>query len=437
MMPLSAQAIAVLPDGGRCKNRRQGKDLTQGDDTMKNTKIYAEVLEAAAVEQFKSAMEQPFVTYGALMPDAHTGYSLPIGAVVATKGVVVPAWVGYDIGCGMCALRLGGIQREALEANRKDIFDLIYRKIPVGFNSNKKPKAYSLDGLTDKGKEIATTKKYDRALGSLGGGNHFIEIGHDEEDNIWAVIHSGSRGVGHGIAAHYMTVASSDPAKIEEEFDARSQKLLEHNPENYDRLKAQYVAKKVGKLRPKEGHFGFDVGSKDGKDYIQDMKWCLDFALANRKEMMARVVNAITEDLDIGCYELDFSELINRNHNHATERDGVWIHRKGATHAEAGMMGVIPGNMRDGSFIVRGKGNPDALWSSSHGAGRVMGRKQAKRELNLEVFKKAMKGVTAIVTDDTIDESPLAYKDIHEVMRLQSDLVDVVAHIMPLINIKG
>ena len=404
---------------------------------MKNTKIYAEVLEDAAVEQFESAMEQPFVTYGALMPDAHAGYSLPIGAVVATNGVVIPAWVGYDIGCGMCALRLDGIQRDALEANRKDIFDLIYKKIPVGFNYNQKATTYSLDGLTEKGKEIAMMKKYDQALGSLGGGNHFIEVGHDEEDNIWVVIHSGSRGVGHGIAAHYMTVASSDPKKIEEEFDAKSEKLLKHNPRNYDRLKAQYVAKKIGKLRPKEGHYGFDVESQEGKDYIQDLAWCLDFALANRKEMMARVVNAITQILDISCYELDFSELINRNHNHATERDGLWIHRKGATHAEEGMVGVIPGNMKDGSFIVRGKGNPESLYSSSHGAGRVMGRKQAKRELNLDEFKVAMNGVTALVEESTLDESPLAYKDIHDVMRLQKDLVDVVAHVKPLINIKG
>lgn len=404
---------------------------------MKNTKIYAEVLEKEAIEQFESAMAQPFVTYGALMPDAHAGYSLPIGAAISTKGVVLPAWVGYDIGCGMCALRLDGIEREALENNRKDIFDLIYKYIPVGFNVNQKPKSYNLDGLTEKGREIAELKKYDRALGSLGGGNHFIEVGHDEDDNIWIVIHSGSRGVGHGIAAHYMTVASSDPAKLEQEFDDTHRELLQHNPGEYDRHKAEWVGKKMGRLRPKEGHYGFDVGSQEGKDYINDLNWCLEFALANRKEMMGRVINAITEALDIPCYELDFSELINRNHNHAVERDGLWIHRKGATHAEAGMMGVIPGNMKDGSFIVRGKGNPESLYSSSHGAGRVMGRKQAKRELSLDDFKETMKDVTALVTDATLDESPLAYKDIHDVMRLQSELVDVVAHVRPLINIKG
>lgn len=366
----------------------------------KKTKIYAEVLEEEAMNQFNSAMEQDFVVSGALMPDAHTGYSLPIGAVVATDGVVLPAWVGYDIGCGMCALRLDGIDADEVKENSKEIFDLIYKYIPVGFNINQKSKEYSLEGLTEKGKEVAIMKKHDLALGSLGGGNHFIEVGSDGQENVWIVIHSGSRGVGHGLATHYMKTAHPD-----------------------------------GKC--KEGHFGFSVDSQEGKDYIQDLAWCLDFALANRKEMIERVVNAITEALEISCYELDFSELINRNHNHAVERDGLWIHRKGATHAEDGMMGVIPGNMRDGSFIVRGKGNPDSLYSSSHGAGRVLGRKEAKRVLSLDEFKETMGDVQALIEDSTLDESPFAYKNIFEVMALQSDLVDVVAHVRPIINIKG
>jgi len=404
---------------------------------MKQTKIFAEVLEDTAMDQFNSAMEQPFTVSGALMPDAHAGYSLPIGAVVATDGMVLPAWVGYDIGCGMCALRLDGIDADEVEANSKDVFDLIYKYIPVGFNVNEQGKEYGLDGLTDKGKEIAKTKKHDRALGSLGGGNHFIEVGRDEEGNTWVVIHSGSRGVGHGIAAHYMTVASSDPTKLEQEFDETHQELLKHNPGEYDSHKEKWVTKKMGRLRPKEGHYGFDVNSQNGKDYIQDLAWCLDFALANRKEMMERVIRAITEALDISCYELDFSELINRNHNHAVERDGLWIHRKGATHAEEGMMGVIPGNMRDGSFIVQGKGNPDSLYSSSHGAGRVLGRKEAKRKLNMNDFTETMEGIQALVKEDTLDESPFAYKNIFDVMRLQQDLVEVVAHVRPMVNIKG
>lgn len=366
----------------------------------KQIKIYAEVLEDAAMEQFTSAMEQDFSVTGALMPDAHLGYSLPIGAVVATKDMILPSWIGFDIGCGMCALMLEGISKDDVIANSKDIFDGIYARIPVGFKANGTPVEYSLDGLTEKGREIAIAKKHDLALGSLGSGNHFIEIGGDGDDNVWVVIHSGSRGVGHGLASHYVRLA---------------------HPE--------------GKC--KDGHHGFSTESQEGKDYIQDLAWCLDYALANRKEMMERVVDSITEALDLSCYELDFSELVNRNHNHAVEKDGLWIHRKGATHAEEGMMGVIPGNMRDGSFIVRGLGNADSLYSSSHGAGRVMGRKQAKRELDLDEFKQSMGGITALVDETTLDESPLAYKDIHEVMRLQSDLVEVVAHVRPLINIKG
>jgi len=367
---------------------------------MLPSKIYATVLEEEALEQYNDAMKQPFVIAGALMADAHKGYSLPIGAVVATLGWVVPSWVGYDIGCGMCALRLDGIDLKSVEANSDDIFEFIYRDIPVGFHKNVKPTPYSLDGLTAKGEEIAILKTHDRALGSLGGGNHFIEIGYDEEDAVWVIIHSGSRGVGHGIATHYMKTA---------------------HPEG----------------RPKEGHHGFHQDSPEGKDYIQDLNWCLDFALANRKEMMKRVVNCITEALDMDCYELDFSELINRNHNHAIDKGNVWVHRKGATQAEEGMLGVIPGNMRDGSFIVRGKGNPASIHSSSHGAGRVYGRKEAKRILNMEDFTDTMQGVTALVTADTLDESPEAYKNIFEVMEAQKDLVDIVHHVKPIINIKG
>lgn len=363
-------------------------------------KIYAEVLEDTALEQFESAMALDFVVDGALMADAHTGYALPIGAVVATEGVVVPSWVGYDIGCGMCAMLIEGVSVSDIKDNSKDIFDLIYKHIPTGFKGNQSDIEYSAEGLTDHGKEIAIKKNYTKAIGSLGGGNHFIEIGSDELDNVWVVIHSGSRGVGHGIATHYMKLA---------------------NPEG----------------KAKDGHWGFDVNSQDGLDYIKDLNWGLDYALANRKEIMKRVVDCIGKALDANVLYSDFSKIINRNHNHAEEKDGLWIHRKGATHAEYGMMGVIPGNMRDGSFIVKGKGNKDSLCSSSHGAGRVLGRKQAKRELDLNQFKEQLTGVTAKVCESTLDEAPNAYKNIFDVIALQSDLIEVVAHIKPIVNIKA
>lgn len=361
--------------------------------------IFAEVLEQEALNQFESAMDEPYAVSGALMPDAHAGYALPIGAVVATEGVIVASWIGFDIGCGMCAIKVEGVTKEQVWKRRRVIFDLLYEHIPVGFNINQSAVEYSTDGLSDAGVDIAKHKKYDRALGTLGGGNHFVEVGYDTHDDVWIVIHSGSRGVGHGIATHYMKTAHPQGKCV-------------------------------------DGHFGMFTDSPEGKNYIQDLKWCLDYALANRKEMMFRAVTSIALATGHGCF-VDVDKMINRNHNHAEERDGLWIHRKGATHAEDGMLGVIPGNMRDGSFIVRGKGNPDSLYSSSHGAGRVLGRKQAKRVLNLEDFQSTMGDVMAKVEDSTLDESPFAYKNIWDVMELQKDLVDVIGYVKPLINIKG
>jgi len=364
----------------------------------KPVKIFARNVEASALGQFQSAMEQDFARRGALMPDAHTGYSLPIGGVIATENMVVPAWVGYDIGCGMCALPTS-FSAELIRSKRQTIFEAIYQSIPVGFDVNKKPVDTRLNkaGLSKAGQHIFEDRHGFRALGSLGSGNHFIEIGPDETGLVWVVIHSGSRGIGHGLATEYMKQAS-------------------------------------GTDKPKEGHFGFRVDSVQGQAYLQDMRWAIDFALENRREMMRRV-EKILHSLQKG--QADWGQLINRTHNHADLKDGLWIHRKGATQAEEGMMGVIPGNMRDGSFIVRGKGNPEALWSSSHGAGRAMSRKEARRRISGESFKASLKGVTARVDKNTLDEAPEAYKNIFEVMAEQSDLVEVVHHIRPLINIKG
>lgn len=363
---------------------------------MKPHKIFAQDIENSALEQFYSALNQDFAVCGALMPDAHSGYSLPIGAVVATDGVILPAWVGYDIGCGMCAVPTS-FAKEDIERHGEGIFNSIYRAIPVGFKHNKTNSRWDSDRLS-RSKTLAGifNKNGLKQLGSLGSGNHFIEIGADEEQRIWIIIHSGSRNIGHSVASHYMKLAGG------------------------------------GKAR--EGHLGFAVRSPEGRDYIQDLAFCLEFALANRFEMIARVVREVQRYC---AGEANWSQLINRNHNHAEEKDGLWIHRKGATHAEEGMLGVIPGNMRDGSFIVVGKGNAEALCSSSHGAGRLMGRKAAQRNLDLKQFVVSMSGIVAKVDRHTLDEAPFAYKDIDEVMRLQADLVMVLHRIWPLINIKG
>lgn len=351
------------------------------------------------MDQFESAMEQDFSVKGALMADAHTGYSLPIGGVIATRDVILPSWVGYDIGCGMCAVPTTFSPKQ-IQKKAKNIFEEIYKRVPVGFAVHKKSQKSHLSeaDLSEIGREVFKKKEGFRALGTLGSGNHFIEIGEDTENTTWVIIHSGSRGVGHGLATAYMKLASGD-----------------------------------GKAR--EGHFGFEESSELGQSYMNDLNWGLEFALENRKQMMANIEKAIHEFISDGSFE--WEQLINRNHNHAEKKEGLWIHRKGATHAEKGMMGVIPGNMRDGSFIVKGKGNPDSLWSSSHGAGRVLGRKAAQRSLSLNEFQKAMKGITAKVSGKTIDESPFAYKNIFEVIGLQEDLIEVVTMVKPIVNIKG
>ncbi|MGI6655626.1 MAG: RtcB family protein [Desulfobulbus sp.] len=368
------------------------------ESIKKPYRIFTEAVEPAALDQFTSALRQPFVVRGALMPDAHLGYSLPIGAVVATDGMVLPSWVGYDIGCGMCALPTSFAAHEVREL-APEIFKELYQVIPVGMRHNTSktpwkegealPRSPALDKLFGRNGLLQ--------LGSLGGGNHFIEIGADEQEQVWVIIHSGSRGIGHDLAAHYMRLAS-------------------------------------GSKKAREGHFAFRDNSAEGMAYIQDLAFCLAFALENRREIMRRVIEVLQSRLK---GEVDWSALINRNHNHAEYKDGLWIHRKGATHAEQGMMGVIPGNMRDGSFIVRGKGNPESLWSSSHGAGRVLGRRQARQVIRPHEFAASMKGIVARLTKGTLDEAPQAYKDIFEVMRQQKDMVEIVAHVRPILNIKG
>lgn len=373
-------------------------------------RIYGiENIEEEALAQFRSALEQPYVVQAALMPDAHAGYSLPIGAVVATEGYVVPAWVGYDIGCGMCAIPTS-FRIEVVRKYAKEIFNAIYGAVPTGFAHNRYDESWSYPGRVSDfvREEILTKNSPQKQIGTLGGGNHFIEIGYDENDRVWIIIHSGSRNVGHKIATHYMKIAAGD-----------------------------------GKAR--EGHYALPIDSVEGQNYIDDLAFGLQFALDNRKTMIARICMAI-QGLGISG-GIEWENLINRNHNHAEERvlkQGdrsrlVWVHRKGATHAEEGMLGVIPGNMRDGSFIVRGKGNPDSLFSSSHGAGRVLGRKAAKESLSMDDFKATMTeaGVVAKVEPGTLDESPSAYKSIFDVMAMQTELVDVIHHVKPLINVKG
>ncbi len=363
----------------------------------KKIKIFSDNIDGKTLNQFYESMSHEWAIQGALMPDAHLGYDMPIGGVIATKGVIVPSWVGYDIGCGMCAVKVSA-KKENIYKYSEKIFNKIYELIPVGFNHRNEPIEWSVPKIsTDWFKKMFDETGGLYQIGTLGGGNHFIEIGYDESDEVWIIIHSGSRNIGHKTATHYM---------------------------------------KIEKLYPNKKGWkkALSVNSENGENYIKDMNACLQFALENRLNMIYRVNSAINEHYES---KIDYTSLINRNHNHAEEKDGLWIHRKGATHAEKGMMGVIPGNMKDGSFIVQGLGNPDSLYSSSHGAGRIYSRRQAKKELNINDFKNEMKGITAKVEQSTLDESKGAYKDIFKVMDDQKYLVKIVHYIKPIINVKG
>lgn len=293
-------------------------------------------------------------------------------------------------------------------------------------------------------------------MGSLGGGNHFIEVGYGRDEKAWIVIHSGSRGFGHKIASHYMLQAYlnkhpelNDIDSLIAEFEEKNAGFKQHNPEAYEGALKRFTQKQTIELQKRlntknvdqlKGIHGLEVNSALGQAYITDLNYALAFALENRKRMIEVIVNQMNQILnaqDPFAYQ-DEIRFINRNHNHAEYEPeiGQWIHRKGATHAKKGMRGVIPGNMCDGSFVVIGKGNAASLESSSHGAGRVMSRMKAKSLLQMEQFKNSMQGITGTVDENTIDESPFAYKNIFEVMDLQDDLVEVVEHIKVLINVK-
>lgn len=369
---------------------------------MKPHKIYGPI-DGKTRNQFFEALKADFAVKGALMADAHPSTAgLPVGGVIATEGVVVPSWVGVDAGCGVLAVPTT-FEAAAIRQNAQSIFAAIYDVIPTGFSHNKT----MLDDMEWGADKLPKTKmltdfyqeKGYLQAGSAGGGNHYLDLSKDEDDRVWICVHSGSRGIGHTVGIHYMKRASG-----------------------------------VGKAQ--EGNHGLRVDSSDGLEFITDMNFCLAFALANRKVMASRigqVASRVTEG------KILWDEMINRHHNHAEfhPKTNTWIHRKGATHAEWGMKGVIPGNMRDGSFIVTGKGNPDSLWSSSHGAGRVMGRKEAKEKLDMAAFKESMQGIVAKVEKATLDEAPDAYKNIWQVIEEQADLITVDHHLQTMINIKA
>jgi len=371
-------------------------------------KMWLDDMEEGALAQAKNLANLPFAfKHIAIMPDSHQGYGMPIGGVLATKGVVIPNAVGVDIGCGMCAvkLKLTDISTDAL----KEYIGRIRKAIPVGFSHHKEAQDESLmPQIDDMHTMEIVEREYDKALyslGTLGGGNHFIEIQKGSDGHIWVMIHSGSRNFGLQIAEFY----NKEAIKLNEQFYS---------------------------VVDKKQELAFlPLDSDLGKEYIAEMNYAVEFALANRKLMMDRVLEIF------GC---EHDEMINIAHNYARMEDhfgqNVIIHRKGATLATEDTIGIIPGSQGTKSYIVRGKGNKDSFNSCSHGAGRKMGRMQAQRELNLvdEIKKLDDQGIVhGIRTVKDLDEASGAYKNINVVMENQKDLVEILVELTPLAVIKG
>lgn len=374
-------------------------------------KLWLEDIEEGAMSQLRNLANFPFAFHHiAVMPDSHQGYGMPIGGVLATKGVIIPNAVGVDIGCGMCAMRtsLESLDRETL----KKIRGQIKAAVPVGFEHHKdRQDDARMPGRQFK-KGTVCEREYRRALsqiGTLGGGNHFIEIQKGSDGFIWVMVHSGSRNLGKQVADHYNRLA----VRLNEKW--RSPVPPEHQ--------LAYLQEE----------------SEEGQAYIQEMNYCVEFAFRNRQLMMERISECFLRN--IAC---SFEPLINIAHNYARKEphfgEEVWVHRKGATSAKEGEMGIIPGSQGARSFLVKGKGNPESFESCSHGAGRKMGRKQAERTLDLqeEIRKMDAQGILhGIRGVHELDEAPGAYKDIEEVMKHQWDLVEVVVELSPLGVVKG
>lgn len=367
-------------------------------------KLWLEELEENALQQAKNAANLPFAfKHIAIMPDAHAGYGVPIGCVLATEEVVVPNAVGVDIGCGMCAARLGLKIPE--EKDLRPVIREINKRVPVGFTWHKKPQEWDgFDHPPDLDIIQQNLEKARYQLGTLGGGNHFIEIQHGNDDHIWIMVHSGSRNFGLQIANYYHGLAKTF-------CDKRSD-----------------VPNKDLSFLP--------VGSgKKGDEYMVAMNYAVEFARANRDLIMKQIFNVF------GC---ESTGHINIHHNYAAYEhhfdSDVVVHRKGATRAAKGENGIIPGSQGTRSYIVEGLGNPDSFNSCSHGAGRVMGRRQARRKLSLqeEIEKMNQKGILhSIRNEKDLDEAESAYRDIDLVMRNQRDLVKVLVELTPLAVIKG
>ena len=379
-------------------------------------KIWANDVEESAMRQIENMAALPFLHHHlAIMPDVHAGMGMPIGGVLACDGAVIPNAVGVDIGCGMCAVKTNW-RTDDFPASvlRKEIMKGIRERIPLGKEHHKEaqaetylPQGYDIDKL-----EIVKRRQNSirHEVGTLGGGNHFIELQKDKEGFLWIMIHSGSRNLGKQVGDYYNKIAASLNEKWHSEV-------------------------------PADFHLPFlPLGTREFGAYWNEMRYCIDFALCNRKLMMERIQEVMADSLQ----GIEFEPMINIAHNYAAFEHhfgkDVIVLRKGATLASKGVTGIIPGSQGTASYIVEGLGNPESFCSCSHGAGRVLSRKAAIRTLDMkaEVANLEAKGIIhAIRCQDDMQEASGAYKDIETVIANESDLVKVTTKLFPIAVIKG
>ena len=387
--------------------------------------IFTDDIDAQALRQLYNIASLPIVyPHVAAMPDVHAGIGATVGSVIPTRGAIIPAAVGVDIGCGMNAVRTT-LTASDLPDNLARLRSAIEAEVPVGFEQHEwsrvqgsrqaravRPLGDRLAHIVERHRGIAKMlRQFERTwicqAGTLGGGNHFIEICLDEEQRVWIMLHSGSRGIGNVIGRYFIAAAQKD--------------MRRHQLQLPDADLA-YVS---------EGSTVFD-------DYVEAVDWAQDYALLNRSEMMRRVLDVLAKFAP--PFRLD-GEAINCHHNYiARETHGnedLYVTRKGAISARQGELGIIPGSMGARSFIVRGKGNPESFCSCSHGAGRSMSRSEAKRRFNRFDLAEQTAGIECRKDGGVVDEIPAAYKDIDAVMAHQSDLVEVVHTLRQVVCIKG
>jgi tRNA-splicing ligase RtcB len=383
-------------------------------------KVWTDDIEASAEAQLRNIASLPFIhAHVAAMPDVHWGMGATVGSVLATKGAIIPAAVGVDIGCGMCAVRLS-LTASDLPDSLAAVRAQIERDVPVGFaehGDHRMPfkedeQGALLEGFgalreRHPGIQQHTAGKVWRQVGTLGGGNHFIEVCLDEQQRVWVMLHSGSRNIGKVIADYFITMAKK-------------------------RMEQQ------GVTLPDADLAWLPDGTQDFEDYVAAVSWAQDYAMENRRTMLRLVRGALARTLPTFTAT---DEAINCHHNYVSREEhfgaNVIVTRKGAIRARETDLGIIPGSMGTRSYIVRGKGNPDSFQSCSHGAGRRMSRGQAKRTLTVADLTRQTAGVECRKDADVLDEAPAAYKDIDAVMENQRDLVDVVHTLKQVICVKG